>query len=117
MFEVKKNRINITRGTEGSITIKKEIPFKVGDEFKFSIVSKNDYKDIVFQKKYVVTEESQYFVIPIESNDTRFCPVISMPKTYWYELEYNDKHTIIGYDTDGAKEFVIYPEVPDRGEA
>ena len=30
--------------------------------------------------------------------------------TYWYEIELNGDTTLIGYDDEGAKKFVLYPE-------
>jgi hypothetical protein len=37
--------------------------------------------------------------------------------TYWYEIEYNGINTLTGFDTEGAKEFVLYPEAAEkRGE-
>ena len=42
--------------------------------------------------------------------------VINKPTNYWYEIELNPNtqpQTIIGYDEDGEKLFVLYPEGSD----
>jgi hypothetical protein len=31
---------------------------------------------------------------------------------FWYEVELNGSDTIIGYDLDGPKQLILYPEVP-----
>jgi hypothetical protein len=43
--------------------------------------------------------------------ETRLGPVIRTGTvTYWYEIEYNGMNTLVGYFTDGPKEFILYPE-------
>lgn len=37
----------------------------------------------------------------------------SKPIEYWYEIELNGDSTIIGYDNDGAKKLILYPEGAD----
>lgn len=109
--------IEINRGDRGTIVLKnKNGNFKVGDVLKFSILRKKDYNIVVFQKKYVISEESNVFNIGLTSEDTRIGDIISKPVTYWYEIEYNGDNTILGYDSKGAKKFILYPEAPNKKE-
>lgn len=109
--------IEINRGDRGTIVLKnKNGNFKVGDVLKFSILRKKDYNIVVFQKNYVVSEESNTFNIGLTSEDTRIGDIISKPITYWYEIEYNGDNTILGYDSKGAKKFILYPEAPNKEE-
>jgi len=114
MYKIIDKNIHITRGDEASIKITGDVPFKAGDSLKLSIVKKGDYKEVLFQKKYDILEDCESFYISLTSDDTRFGDVISKRTVYWYEIEYNDNQTIIGYDTDGAKQFILYPEADDK---
>lgn len=107
--------IEINRGDAGTIVlINKSGNFNVGDVFKLSIVQEKHYKNVLFQKEYTVSEESDTFDIPLTSEDTKFGDIISRATTYWYEIEYNGNQTIIGYDEKGAKKFILYPEAPNK---
>lgn len=107
--------IEINRGDAGTITlINKSGVFKVGDILKLSIVECNNYNKVYFQKEYKVDKEKDTFDITLSSEDTKFGNVISMKKIYWYEIEYNGNQTIVGYDENGAKEFILYPEAPNK---
>ena len=35
---------------------------------------------------------------------------MNKPVEYWYEIELNNEHTVIGYDDNGAKIFMLFPE-------
>lgn len=117
MFKIDSEKnIEINRGDRGTIKIKRKSgSFSVGDKIKFSIVKKKDYKDLVFQKEYSVLEASDTFYITLTEEDTKIGNIISKPVTYWYEMEYNGNQTPIGYDDEGAKEFILYPEAGTEG--
>lgn len=110
--------ISMNRGDKVTIkvTAKDDETFNVGDRIKFSIVEKNNYNNVLFQKKYIVTEESSEYFLTLLPDDTRFADIISAAKEYWYEIEYNDEFTLIGYDPAKAKKFILYPEAPDKEE-
>ena len=38
---------------------------------------------------------------------------MNIPTEYWYEIELNNENTVIGYDNNGPKLFVLYPEGED----
>ena len=109
--------IEINRGDAGTIRLtNKTGNFEINDKFKFSIVEKKNYNNVVFQKEYTVQEQSETFDIVLTNEDTKIGDIISKPTTYWYEIEYNGEQTLIGYDDNGAKEFILYPEAPNKEE-
>ena len=117
MFRIDKEskRIEITRGDRKGIRLKsKTLPFSVGDKIKFSIMEKKNYDNVLFQKVFEVTEETNDFIITLTEEDTRIGPIISKALICWYEIEYNGDATLIGYDGEGAKEMIIYPEAPNK---
>ena len=116
-FDEATKTIKVTRGDRKTIKLKNTIGnFKIGDKIKFSVVEKNHYENVVFQKIYTVTEESSVFYLTLTSQDTKIGKIISKDKTYWYEVEYNGDTTLIGKDDDGHKEFILRPEAADKKE-
>ena len=114
-FNKEDKSIEINRGESSSLRlINKKGNFAVGDKLKLSIVEKGNYNNVLFQKEVEVTEESNYFFFPIESEDTRFVDIISAEETFWYELELNNSKPLIAYDKEKGKKFIIYPEAPNK---
>ena len=114
-----KNYIYITRGDIASLvaSIKQKdgslYLFTPGDIVRFTIVEKNNYDNVLLRKDVKIESESECAVIHLDKEDTRFCPIISKPVDYWYEIELNPEtnpQTFIGYDKNGAKIFRIFPE-------
>ena len=116
MFKIDNEKnIHITRGDRGTIKLTaKSGSFSVNDKIKFSIVEKKDYKNVVFQKEYTVTTADDEFTFTLLGSDTKIGEVISKPVIYWYEIEYNGNQTPISYDEDNAKQFILYPEAPNK---
>lgn len=114
-FNKEDKTIEISRGSTGTLKITNtKGSFSIGDKLKFSIVEKGNYNNVLFQKEYEITEESNITYINFTSEDTRFGDVISKEETYWYEIELNDSQTLIGYDSEKAKKFILYPEAPNK---
>jgi len=114
-FDPDTKEIAINRGSRGTIKLtNSEGKFKVGDKIKFSIVERRHYENVVFQKEYIVTEESSVFYLTLTSEDTKIGDFINREKKYWYEIEYNNEVTLIGHDKDGEKEFILYPEAGEK---
>lgn len=87
--------------------------FKQGDVVRLSVFEKKNCENVVLQKDYPITADSEEIEIYLSGEDTKFGGIINKPTDYWYELELNpDTHpqTVIGYDDDGPKLFRIYPE-------
>ena len=90
--------------------------FEAGDLIRMKIFGKKNTKNIVMQKDFPVTEETEAVEILLTKEDTKIGEVISKPMDYWYEIELNPltkPQTIIGYDEDGAKIFRLFPEGAD----
>ena len=115
-FNKEDKSIEINRGEQSSLRlINKKGNFAIGDKIKLSIVEKGNNENVLFQKEVEVTEESNYFFFPFESDDTRFVDIISAEETFWYELELNNRKPLIAYDKEKGKKFIIYPEAPNKG--
>lgn len=93
--------------------------FQPGDVVRIKVYGKKDAENVVLQKDFPVTEETETVEIYLAEQDTKFGDVISKPTDYWYEVElnpYDNPQTIIGYDEDGAKVFKLFPEGDDIPE-
>lgn len=90
--------------------------FKPGDVVRMSVCAKKNCSNVVMQKDFLVEAETDHVDIILEKYDTKFGNIISKPTVFWYEVELNPDtipKTIIGYDADGPKVFMLYPEARD----
>ena len=122
IIDKKEKTIHINRGNDGIISFK--IPlnkektefyeFQVGDIVTFGVYEKNGMdKDAVLLKEYTITEPTDTAQLTLTNEDTKIGELINSAVEYWYEIELNRNgviNTVIGYDTDGAKLFILYPE-------
>lgn len=93
--------------------------FQPGDIVRIKVFGKKNAENVVLQKDFPVTENTESVEIYLSELDTKFGAVISKPTDYWYEVELNpfsNTQTIIGYDEDGAKIFKLFPEGDDVSE-
>lgn len=94
--------------------------FKPNDKISFVVFEKKGYtKNEVLRKDFTLkeigyTEPTTHPEIPLDEIDTKQFPLTNKPKTYWYDLVLNDTATIIGYDEDGAKRIIVYPEADEE---
>lgn len=87
--------------------------FQPGDVVRINVIVKKSCDNVVLQKDFEVTAETETVDIILTGDETKFGEVISKPTDYWYEIELNPEtnpQTIIGYDEDGAKIFKLFPE-------
>ena len=112
-------RIHVTRGDSGTIVITAENndgsvhEFQAGDVIRLKVMEKNDVANVVLTNDVTVEENCTSVDMGLNSEETRIGEYINSPVTYWYEVELNpntNSTTIIGYDEDGAKELILYPE-------
>ena len=88
--------------------------FKDGDKIKFSIYRKKEMdKPPVLQKIFTPIVGSTSVEIDVSGEDMKIGEMLNKQVEYWYEIELNDEKTIIGYDEDGAKRLILYPEGAD----
>ena len=93
--------------------------FQVGDVVRLCVVEKKAYENVVLQKDFPITTETDTVEICLSEADTKIGETISKAKDYWYEVVLNpdtNPQTIIGYDDDGAKIFKLFPEGEDLPE-
>lgn len=106
-------QIEINRGDRGTFRLTaEEGNFMPDDKIVFSIIERQNYNNVVFQKEYIVLNEAPYFDITLTKEDTTIGPIISNKVEYWYEVEYNGDQTLIGFDRNRQKKFILYPAAP-----
>lgn len=119
MFNIEGNTVHITRGDIGCIDIKCKAPdgtdylFQADDVIRFKVMERRNTDQVKLQKDVIVEEATDTVSIILDGKDTKIDELINKPTTYWYEVELNPDtipQTIIGYDTDGEKRFILYPE-------
>lgn len=110
----KKHTLIHNRGSKGAIqllaTKTSTGKFKPNDVIKFSIVTKDNYEDVVFQKKFTIAEECEDFFLTFTNEEMRIGSPISKKVEYYYEIELNNDTTLVGAYRDGHKRFILYPE-------
>ena len=121
MFKYDKNtkQIEITRGDTASFQISakdeegKPYTFEQGSIVRLKITEKNNENVVVFDKDIDIEEDMLKVDVTLTSEETKIGCVINQPTTYWYEISViygNIVQTIVGYDKNGAKELILYPE-------
>ena len=84
--------------------------FQVGDKITFNIYEKNGYnKEPLLEKEVKVTTAGYSVDISLSEADTTFANPINKETIFWYDIKLNDNQTIVCYNEDGAKEFILYP--------
>ena len=113
MFRVRNKNIYLNRGDAITLCIvNNERQFYSGDVIKFSLCNQGDYTDVVFSKKFMITQTSNFAEIELSALETRIGdPIKDGIRIYWYEIELNNETVLVGYDDYGAKEFILYPAV------
>lgn len=119
MFTINEDKsISVTRGdiVVFQVTAKKdgkEYTFLEGDILRMRVFGKKNCEKLMMVKDFPVNADTKTVEVFLGEEDTKFGPVISKPTAYWYEIELNPDtypQTIIGYDEDGPREFLLYPE-------
>lgn len=93
--------------------------FQAGDVLRIKVFGKKDTENVVLQKDFPVDDICETVEIFLTEEDTKIGEIINKPTPYWYEVElnpYDNPQTIIGYDDDGPKVFMLYPEGDDIPE-
>ena len=98
----------------------KDYLFQLTDKISFVVFAKKGYtKEEVLRKDYTgadigYTEPTTCPELPLTELDTKAFPQTNKPQTYWYDVVLNDTATVIGYDEDGAKKLIVYPEADEE---
>lgn len=119
MFKIENNTINITRGDIGTISVSAQNEdgtsyiFNKGDIVRFSVMKAGNCNIVYMTKDVQVMQDTDSVDVELVSINTKIGNIISKPTKYWYEVVLNPDtmaQTIVGYDEDGPKLFVLYPE-------
>lgn len=114
--------IHATRGDIGSLEVGIKLSetvdyvFKSGDVVRLNVHERKHPERVVLLKDVLVETETPTVVISLSREDTKIGELINKPTFYWYEVELNPDttpQTFIGYDLDGPKDFILYPEGAD----
>lgn len=104
--------VSLNRGDKGTITVTAndgEYEFQPEDVITLRIFEKKGYnKEPLLEKSIEVSKIADEVDIILTEDDTLFCQETNKGITYWYSISLNED-VIIGYDEDGAKQFIIYP--------
>lgn len=116
MFKIDSDKtIHLNRGDEANIKFSiEDYQFQIGDKIVFSVTEKKEPANVKLQKEILINEISDYIIITLTKDETKIDNLESKVKTYWYEISLNDKKTVIGYDEDGPKLFLLYPESGEK---
>lgn len=84
--------------------------FEKGDIITFNIYNKNGYGNEPLLNKIIEVLESTYSIdITLNEKDTTFCNAINKATVFWYDITLNNSLTVVCFNEDGAKEFILYP--------
>ena len=89
--------------------------FQLSDKITITVYEKKGYtKKEVLNKEYTISdlgynEPTTTPEIVLTATDTNAFELTNKPKTYWYDIVLNDTTTMLGYDENGAKKFIVYP--------
>lgn len=104
--------VSLNRGDKVTITVTAndgEYEFQPGDVITLRIFEKKGYnKEPLLEKSIEVSKIADEVDIILTEDDTLFCQETNKGITYWYSISLNED-VILGYDEDGAKQFIIYP--------
>ena len=104
---------NFATGKEENYT------FQLTDKIAFVVKEKKGYtKQEVLRvektlKQMGYVEPTQYPEIQLTEEDTKAFELADKRKVYWYDIVLNDTTTILGYDEDGAKKLIVFPEAEE----
>ena len=118
MFKIKDETIYLTRGDTATIELSVEdYTFKAGDIIEFRVYNKKGLNQLpLINKKIELKQEQDVINIELNSDDTKIGEITNKETEYWYEIELNNDKTIIGYDENGAKLLILYPEGAETDE-
>ena len=93
--------------------------FQPDDKITFVVINKKGYtREEILRKDYTLrdigyTEETEIAELPLTEEETKKFPLSDKAQTYWFDLILNDDTTMLGFDNEGAKKIIVYPEVEE----
>lgn len=96
--------------------------FQPSDKITFVVKDKKGYTKQEVLRVEKTIEELGY-KLPTEmpelyltEEDTKAFRLLNKRRTYWYDIVLNDTTTILGYDDEGAKRLIAFPEAREKNE-
>lgn len=96
-----------------------EYEFQLEDKISFVAIEKKGYtKKEIFRLDYKIkdlgyTEPTKTPEIRLTEELTKLFPLSNKKQTYWFDIVLNDTTTILGFDEDGGKKLIVYPEADE----
>lgn len=93
--------------------------FQLDDKITIAVFEKKGYtKEEIFRKDYIIkdlgyTSPTDTVDLLLTEEDTKKFPLENKPVVYWYDVVLNDSNTVIGYDEEGPKKIIVYPEAEE----
>lgn len=93
--------------------------FQPSDKITFVVMQKKGYtKEEILRKEYTLRDigyiqPTETVELPLEEEDTKKFPLTNKAQTYWFDLILNDTTTMLGFDDEGAKKIIVYPEAEE----
>lgn len=90
--------------------------FQLDDKITFVVMNKKGYtQEEILRKEYTLRDigyenPTEVVDLPLTEEDMKVFPLSNKRQTYWYDLVLNDTTTMLGFDNEGAKQIIIYPE-------
>jgi len=90
--------------------------FQLTDKITFAVKERKGYTkpEVLRVEKTLAemgyTEPTTTPEIQLTEEDTKVFDLVNKRTVYWYDIILNDTTTILGYDQDGAKELIVFPE-------
>lgn len=118
MFNIKDDTLYFTRGDAIAFNLSIDgYIFKPEDKIAFRIYERNRLSMAPLSEVITTVEEESATVrITVPSEATKIGKILNKPMEYWYEIELNDSFTVIGYDDNGPKTIILYPEGEISGD-
>lgn len=135
MIAVEGTTLHVTRGDETKETYNRlafEYPiynletkqeekymFQPDDKIAFVVVPKKGYtREEILRKEYTLrdigyTQPTETVELPLTEEETKKFPLSNKAQTFWYDLILNDTTTMLGFDDEGAKRIIVYPEAEE----
>lgn len=117
MQKIDGTTIKVNRGDELDLSLSLETDsgstyeFENGDKIVFSLYNKGKMDgNALLMKEITATGGETSIDISFTNTETKIGTLINRPVEYWYEIELNDRYTVVGYDEKGAKILMLYPE-------
>ena len=118
-MNIENDIIKINRGNSLAIdlTIKNgedDYVYQEGDKVKFSIYNKKALNENpIVSKEVECTAGTTEQQISLTSDEMKIGEMQNKALTFWYEITLNNE-TVLGYDENGAKQLILYPEGKDE---